>query len=441
MASTYLTRTPSSAGNTNIWTWSAWIKRSGISSTQFLMGSSTSASDFEDIRIDSEDQINYVRYLTTKQWGYNTANRLRDTSGWYHLCINRSGTTMKCFINGVLATKENETTSTATGDFNTTDELRIGGRPDSSHTFDGLMSHVYFIDGTAYDADTFGETDATTGEWKINTAPSVTYGTNGFLILKDGNTITDQSSNSNNFTLGAGTLTNTEDCPSDVFATLNPLQTPTSNTPTYSNGNTTSITSTTSGAYRWGGATTLGMTKGKFYCEAKATVDGTYSRNVLGVTGDASELARGNSSVYGANYSSGWYSDDGGVKLNGSAAYTASTYTTGDILSIAIDLDNLKLYYAKGGTWQNSGVPTSGATGTGALTLTAVASTPDGAYFFCQTDDTGTTSPSKFEFNFGNGYFGTTAISSEGTNASSIGKFEYDVPTGYTALSTKGLNA
>ena len=42
-------------------------------------------------------------------------------------------------------------------------------------------------------------------------------------ILKDGNTITDQSSNSNNFTLGGGTLTNTEDCPSNVFATLNPL--------------------------------------------------------------------------------------------------------------------------------------------------------------------------------------------------------------------------
>ena len=43
--------------------------------------------------------------------------------------------------------------------------------------------------------------------------------------------------------------------------------------------------------------------------------------------------------------------------------------------------------------------------------------------------------------NFGNGYFGTTAISSEGTNASGIGKFEYDVPAGYTALSTKGLNS
>jgi len=44
------------------------------------------------------------------------------------------------------------------------------------------------------------------------------------------------------------------------------------------------------------------------------------------------------------------------------------------------------------------------------------------------------------EANFGNGYFGTTAVSSAGTNASGIGIFEYDVPTGYTALSTKGLN-
>ena len=42
--------------------------------------------------------------------------------------------------------------------------------------------------------------------------------------------------------------------------------------------------------------------------------------------------------------------------------------------------------------------------------------------------------------NFGNGFFGTTAISSEGTNASTLGKFEYDVPTGYSALCTKGLN-
>ena len=54
---------------------------------------------------------------------------------------------------------------------------------------------------TAYQASDFGETDSTTGEWKIKTSPSVTYGTNGFFILKDGNSVTDQSGNGNNFQL------------------------------------------------------------------------------------------------------------------------------------------------------------------------------------------------------------------------------------------------
>ena len=44
------------------------------------------------------------------------------------------------------------------------------------------------------------------------------------------------------------------------------------------------------------------------------------------------------------------------------------------------------------------------------------------------------------QYNFGNGYFASTAVSSAGTNASGNGIFEYDVPTGFTALSTKGLN-
>ena len=39
----------------------------------------------------------------------------------------------------------------------------------------------------SYNADTFGSTDSTTGEWKINTTPTVNYGNNGFFILKDDN--------------------------------------------------------------------------------------------------------------------------------------------------------------------------------------------------------------------------------------------------------------
>ena len=87
------------------------------------------------------------------------------------------------------------------------------------------MSHFHLCDGQSYAPTEFGETDSTTGEWKIKTSPSVTYGNNGFFVLKDGNSGTDQSPNTNNFTVTGGTLTKTEDCPSNVFATMNPLST------------------------------------------------------------------------------------------------------------------------------------------------------------------------------------------------------------------------
>jgi hypothetical protein len=90
----------------------------------------------------------------------------------------------------------------------------------SSYYFNGSMSHFHFIDGTAYDASTFGETDATTGIWKPKTAPSVTYGTNGFFLKfeNSGSMGLDSSGNGNNFTVN-GTLTQTVDTPSNVFAT------------------------------------------------------------------------------------------------------------------------------------------------------------------------------------------------------------------------------
>jgi len=107
----------------------------------------------------------------------------------------------------------------------------------------------------------------------------------------------------------------------------------------------------------------------------------------------------------------------------------------------AVDLDNLKIYFGKDGTWQNSGNPASGSTGTGAaFTITTPSSTTSGDYFFCLADGASGGSNVRWNSNFGNGYFGTTAVSSAGTNASGNGIFEYDVPSGYTALSTKGLN-
>jgi hypothetical protein len=101
---------------------------------------------------------------------------------------------------------------------------------------------------------------------------------------------------------------------------------------------------------------------------------------------------------------------------------------------LAMDIDNQRFYIGKDGTWLNSGDPTSGATGTGSVQnwTTSVG----GTWTFADALANGCT----MQWNWGNGYFGTTAVSSAGTNASGNGIFEYDVPANFTALSTKGLN-
>ena len=109
-----------------------------------------------------------------------------------------------------------------------------------------------------------------------------------------------------------------------------------------------------------------------------------------------------------------------------------------------LDLDNNKLYFHKNGTYQNSGVPTSGSTGTGGYAISNIANSSGGNAYAMGVSLANTGGGRSISANFGNGFFGTTQISSEGTNASGIGKFKYDVPNGngntYTALSTKGLN-
>jgi hypothetical protein len=132
-------------------------------------------------------------------------------------------------------------------------------------------------------------------------------------------------------------------------------------------------------------------------------------------------------------YSVGYYSVNGAYYISGSSTSYGNSYTNGDIIGIAMDLDNNRLFFSKNGTWQNSGDPTSS---TGAITIPTSYS---GFYHFAVSDQHDAENAG-FTWNFGNGYFGTTAVSSAGTNASGIGIFEYDVPTGYTALSTKGLN-
>ena len=438
MASTQLSKTLSTPTDGKKWTWSAWVKRSKVGGDQALFNAGGSGSPNVTIRFGySSDNKIYVFYLSggSMVWEFATNAEFRDTNGWYHIVVSYDSTQstatdrLKLYVNSTQQTFSNSTNSSQ--NITTTMNSAVAhyiGNNNGGNYFDGSMSHIHFIDGTAYDATAFGQYDAN-GVWKIKTSPSVT---NGFFILKDGNSVTDQSGNGNNFTVAGGTLTNTEDSPSNVFATLNPLS---KSNATLSNGNTTGALTTNTD--RFIPASTLKVSQGKWYAEFK--LNSLTDHTGVGITGDEGKASNNNNAIGKETNSYAYVSTDGNFYDADSGSAYGSTYTSNDIIGIALDLDNNYIYFSKNGTWQNSGDPTSGATGTGGKAITDPASVPDRVYAM-GVGSHSTGGVCNWSANFGNGYFGTTAVASAGTNASGNGIFEYDVPTGYTALSTKGLN-
>jgi hypothetical protein len=457
MASTYLSFTNGTPTNNAKFTISVWSKRSGLASTDYMnIINSRQTTSTSGLGLWwGNDSLYYNFGISDGSVMVNqSTSKYRDTNGWYHIVVagdaTQSGTDkLKFWINGEQVTSfDTDNRSSFTGlDYdlgNTIYPIIVGAKHDGTYYYNGLLSHLHFIDGTAYDASAFGQYDAN-GVWTIKTSPSVTYGNNGFFILKDGNSVTDQSGNSNNFTVGGGTLTNTEDCPSNVFCTYNLLATSSYGSLTHGNLRTIGINNAgLSSTY----GTISTTSSGKWYWEIKInnTTSGVYPYIGIGDV-DNPNIGRLLNDSGGAtgetNYSSPsfHYRVDGGVYIAGSLNATYSSFAIGDIISFAVDMDNGASYIAKNGTWQNSGDPTSGASKTGAITTWTASSIsgflPSATFYYGAS---GVGNSAEVDANFGNGYFGTTAVSSAGTNASGNGIFEYDVPTGYTALSTKGLN-
>ena len=453
-SSDYLNRTMSSSGSSRTtFTFSTWFKTSVSGSTISLFGSGD-ASSFFRIRIGTTGRLSFEDYYPDAynlRWSAPaTGLLLRDSSAWYHLVCAidttqaSSGDRVKIYVNGEnitsLFTATNSPSLNATFQINNDNPTYVGYEPFGTEYFDGYMAEVCFIDGTALDPTSFGEFDEDSGIWKPIDVSELTFGTNGFYLdfENSGSLGADVSGNGNDFTVNNLTaIDQTTDTPTNNFATLNPIQAALSSA-TFSEGNLKSVTAGTSGE-NYGGCSSIGVASGKWYFEAKATVgSGSADRNVIGVTGEASTIAK-NKNYTGTSSTVQYQSYNGEVLSNNTTIeYTGSTYATGDIIQIALDIDNLHVYFGKNGTWQNSGDPTSGATGTGAVDLIAISSTTDGFYFIYHGDNSGASGPvSTFEFNFGSPSY---TISSGNTDGNGYGNFEYAVPSGYLSLCTKNLS-
>ena len=441
MANSYLNRTMSTGTSRRIFTISNWVKRSAISSNypRICAYDQDDSNRFEHF-FNNVDQL-YIEHVSGGSQNIHlvTTRKFRDTSAWYHIVVavdTTQGTAsnrVKLYINGVQETDFTGTVTYPSQDadliFGTANVFYVGasGYQGVAQHFDGYISHAAHVDGQALAPTVFGSTDSTSGIWKFKSPSGVTWGTNGFHLKfeNSGALGTDSSGNSNTFTVN-GNLKQAVDTPSNVYATWNPLL---PDAQTLSNGNNT-YTNGSGANWRVTGST-LGASSGKYYCEIKITEKGGGSQ--IGVI-NLNELPASLATDIGSAAWSWSYYHTGNKRHSNSSTSYGATYTTGDIMGIAMDLDNNKLYFHKNGTYQDSGDPTSGSTGTGsAFDLDA-----GGVYAFAASSNDDGTNPIQ-DANFGNGFFGTTAITSAGSNGNGS-LFEYDVPSGYYALNTKNIN-
>jgi len=465
---TYLTRTVSDATSNRLATFSFWVKRSNLtdqdgqgSNYLFCVAGPGGFSDSDWLGL----QFRGVDTLRLTSWygGINvTTNKVfRDPASWYHIVVRIDTTAgaaanrVRMYINGTEQTSfGNSSYPSQDYDFNCLGDsgakhyvgCAVSGSIGSPSPYDytnGYIADFNFTSGQSYPASSFAETDSTTGEWKPKSDLSaLTYGDNGFRLKFEnaGSLGADSSGQGHNLTVsGAGTNAQTTDTPSNNFAVFNPLIAylnagSNSTRPTFSEGNLKTVT-TNSG--KLGGSSTLLMTKGKWYAEFKFVESnnaGSTIESVIGVTDSPQRLAA-QFGKPGERANDVAYAQTGNKLIGDSATSFGATYTDGDIIGVAVDLDNNAIYFSKNGVFQNSGVPTSGSTKTGAIALTDPASTVEGGYYFAVGEASSETST--HQANFGNPPF---TISSGNTDSAGLGNFEYAVPSGYYALCTKNLN-
>jgi len=454
MASTYLSRTPSSASNRKTWTWSGWVKRSDLTTGYDTLFSSYSDSN-NLTRIVFWSSTSNQLTVSSKVAGnfpidYRLTRVSRDTSAWYHIVVAMDTTQstdtdrLKVYINGVLETAYEGAASSLPSQnedtfINNNNVHYIGQTGGSSNYFNGLMANVEFVDGLQLTPAYFGSTNTATGIWTPSGATAISnYGTNGFKLKMDTTSPgADTSGKGNTFT-ASGTPTLTQGNPQNNWCTFNSLVPPgggfvANTTVAWSKGNTVATLSNGSGNY---GVTlsTIGMTTGKFYCEIKyASSTGS---GVIGIRG--TQGTNQNNFLGGRIKDFAFQTNGHMVSGAGNDSSYGGTWGNGDIIGIALDLDNNKLYFSKNGTFENSGNPTSGSTGTGAIAITPLSTSGGndlGAYFFgaCEYYNGGN---AVFSANFGSPAY---AISSGNADANGYGNFEYAVPSGYYSLNTKNL--
>jgi len=442
----YASFTPSSAGNRQTYTISMWVKRTELGQQSGLFGVAptsgpNNATVFQfGFLADSKFQLGLQTFYALQ------TNRLfRDTSAWYHIVVAVDTTQatatnrVRLYVNGVEETSfstDNRSSIAQNQDtgVNNTEAHTIGSHQPTSWYFAGYMAEVHHIDGQQLLPTDFGEFDEDTGIWKPK-AYTGSYGTNGFYLdFKDSGSLgADSSGNGNNFTLNNITSADqATDTPTNNFCIMN-VNSRTNSDITTSQGGTKVANS---GASICSMNASMGVSNGKWYWECRFANDpGNTNTVFVGIAATNDPYVPHNSNNYlgqQTGYGSiGWYFVNGGI-YNGTGTWSGPGY--GDIIMFALDMDNLKLYFGKQGTWGNSSDPETNTNGIDiATSFTNLSGGTDiivPAVAIAGGDNMDS-------MNFGG--FANYTQASATTDDNGYGNFEYAPPSGYYALCSKNL--
>ena len=431
--SAYLQKS-ASGGNRKTFTFSTWLKRGNLTYGYATFFSSDQATNnsfrvtFDDDDGSNDDHLMVYYYTGSHQLKFITNREFRDISAWYHIVIavdttqGTEGNRLKIYVNGVQETAFS-TASYPSQNLDTS--VNQSGAPTrvgagTSLYFDGYMAETVLIDGTQYAASDFGEFDSDSGIWKPKDVSGLTFGTNGFYLNYEN--AAELGTDANGGTALSETNLDAQNQSTDTctnnFATLNHLNTH-DGALTYSEGNLKVVAASGSAAWNTRYAfSTIGVSAGRWYVEAKCVDSGGSNQFYFGVGKDLNTWTFTSSLGY-ENTGQGWgyYASSGNIVNNESDLYTSgNSYTDGDIISMELDLEDMTLDFYKNGAKEGY----------------QITSLPAGTYHFAINGYAAIDG----EFNFGSPPY---AISSGNADGNGHGNFEYSVPSGHFALNTKNL--
>ena len=434
----HLSRTVGTPTNEKIYTVSVWIKKGQNDVLNTFIGTPP-----EGDRITLGDTPFFFTNGSADSY-LSTYKNTRDVAAWYHVVIayntteSTAANRVKLYLNGTFQAWDNTTgtlgaypsLNNTNGKINKSGETLYIGRGHSGYG-EGYFADFNLIDGQALDPTYFGETDDN-GVW-IPKAYTGTYGNNGFFLefqqtgtsANSSGMGADTSGNDNHFAANNLATTDvTTDTPTNNFMTLNSL---TNTEQTFSEGQTKTVKGGNAGSYA---TSTFEVNKGKWYFESKLLNYSGDSRPTIGLAqahnSFTAPLASSSSPVVYYLLETNYYRSD-----TGTAVTVNSSPATNDIYMWGVDLDNLKFYIGKNGTWLHSSDPSANSNGLAIETSAyyAVATSPN-------DNGTDNTRNNEWFFNFGNPAY---ANSSSVSDASGYGDFEYTVPTGFYSYCTKNL--